>query len=100
VAGTDRYATAAATSRDAFNPGVPVVYVATGLNFPDALAGAAAGGHLDGPVLLTDTTTLPDATRTELTRLKPARIAVLGSAPVVSDAVARRLYNYEEPPTP
>ena len=98
VAGQDRYATAAATSKDAFAPGVPVAYVATGLNFPDALAGAAAGGHLDGPVLLTDTSTLPDATRLELTRLKPARIVVLGSAPVVSDAVARRLYNYEEPP--
>src|SRR3972149_1259626 len=44
LAGRDRYATAAAISAATFAPGVPVVYVATGLDFPDALAGPAGGG--------------------------------------------------------
>ncbi|MEW5991619.1 MAG: cell wall-binding repeat-containing protein, partial [Chloroflexota bacterium] len=39
IAGGDRYATAAYISASTFAPGAPVVYVATGLNFPDALAG-------------------------------------------------------------
>ena len=56
-------------------------------NFPDALAGAAAAGVTGGPLLLVDST-LPAATATELARLHPARIVILGSAAVVSDAVA------------
>ncbi|HYM53052.1 MAG TPA: S8 family serine peptidase, partial [Candidatus Dormibacteraeota bacterium] len=38
LAGADRYATAAAVSAASFGAGVPVAYVATGTNFPDALA--------------------------------------------------------------
>ena len=86
--GIDRYATAAAVSAATFKPGVPVVYLATGLNFPDALAGAAAAGVTGGPLLLADGSTLNPATATELARLKPARIVLLGSSNVVSNAIA------------
>ncbi|HEU0236863.1 MAG TPA: cell wall-binding repeat-containing protein, partial [Candidatus Limnocylindrales bacterium] len=51
-AGSDRYATAAAISAAHYAPGVAVAYVATGANFPDALAGAAVAGNLGGPLLL------------------------------------------------
>ena len=84
LAGNDRYGTAAAISAATFKPGVPVVYLATGLNFPDALAGAAAAGATGGPLLLVTTTTLPPATAAELARLKPARIVLLGSKAVVA----------------
>jgi putative cell wall-binding protein len=94
VAGTDRYATAATLSRESFAPGVPVAFVATGANFPDALAGAAAAGALGGPVLLTTPTAVPAATANELARLRPARIVVLGSNGAVSDGVAAALRAY------
>lgn len=84
AAGVDRYATAAQLSEGAFEPGVPVAYVATGLNFPDALAAGAAGAHFGGPVLLTKGDTLQPVTATELARLKPERIVVVGGADVVS----------------
>src|SRR5690606_30784399 len=42
LAGADRFATAAAVSRAAFGPGVPVAFVAVGSDFPDALAGVPA----------------------------------------------------------
>ncbi len=87
LSGADRYATAAAISAATFKPGVPVVYLATGLNFPDALAGAAAAGGNGGPLLLVGST-MPAATAAELARLKPARIVILGSTTVVSAAVA------------
>jgi hypothetical protein len=45
IAGADRYATAAAVSAASFAAPVPIAFVATGMNFPDALVGAAAG-HL------------------------------------------------------
>lgn len=98
AAGPDRYATAARTSAGAFSPGVPIVFVATGENFPDALAAGPAGGQRGGPVLLTATTSLPQSTIDELFRLAPAKVVVLGGAGAVSTAVAMRLYNYEVPP--
>ena len=90
-AGSDRYATAAAISAAHYAPGVAVAYVATGANFPDALAGAAVAGNLGGPLLLVTQASIPAVTATELSRLKPARIVVLGSAAVVSDAVLNAL---------
>ncbi|MEO8247619.1 MAG: glycosyl hydrolase family 18 protein, partial [Chloroflexota bacterium] len=78
VSGTDRYATAAAVSASAYGPGVPIVYIATGASFPDALAGGPVAGRDGGPVLLTWRDQLPGVTRTELERLQPSRIVVLG----------------------
>ena len=94
LAGATRYATAAAISRDAFPQGVPVAYVATGENFPDALAGVAAAGSGGGPVLLTKPNELPAETAAELGRLRPARIVVLGGTSVISGAVAGALDRY------
>ena len=99
AAGSDRYGTAARVSATTFGTRVPIAFVATGADFPDALAGGPAGGFRGGPILLTQATKVPQATLDELTRLKPARIVVLGSNGVVSDAVAKRLWAYEAPPT-
>jgi putative cell wall-binding protein len=91
LAGADRYATAAAISRATFDPGVPVAYVATGANFPDALAGVPASGVQGGPVLLVTANSVPLPIQQELTRLRPARIVILGASGVVSDGVATAL---------
>jgi len=71
--------------------GVPVVYIANGMSFADALAAAAAGGERGGPVLLTPQSALPAAVIDEVTRLKPKRIVVLGGPSVVGDGVLARL---------
>ncbi len=94
VAGADRYGTSAAISAGSFAPGVPVAYVATGLNYPDALAGGPAAGIAGGPVLLTDPGSLPQVTRNELARLRPGRIVVLGGTGAVSARVAQQLAAY------
>jgi putative cell wall-binding protein len=91
AAGADRYATAAAISRSAFAGGAPIAFVATGRDFPDSLAGGAAAGRAGGPILLTEESALPVATRDELARLRPATIVVLGGTAVVSSAVESRL---------
>jgi putative cell wall-binding protein len=93
LAGSDRYATAAAISRSAFAAGVPLVYVATGLDFADALAGSAAAGHLGVPVLLVSKG-LPGSTAAELARLKPGRIVVLGGPGAVPESVRAALAPY------
>jgi glucose/arabinose dehydrogenase/putative cell wall-binding protein len=94
VAGTDRYATAAAVSRGAYPDGAARVFVATGSDFPDALAGGAAAGRFSNPVLLVQRNAIPAATRTELDRLNPQNIVVLGGTNVVSEGVRNDLVPY------
>ena len=98
LAGGDRFATAAAISSAAFAPGVDNVFIATGMNFPDALAGAPASAALGGPLLLVTATSTPTATRNELSRLKPKRIVILGGTAVVSSTVAAQLDAYTTGP--
>jgi putative cell wall-binding protein len=94
MAGSDRYATAAAIAGDAFAPGVSVAYVATGASFPDALAAAAVAGGVGAPVLLVTASGIPAATSAALSRLQPARIVVVGGPSVVSDTVLAALAAY------
>ena len=68
-----------------------MAFVATGESYPDALAGGPAAARLGGPILLTQKGTLPAATVSELRRLKPKRIVVLGGTGVVSAAVEKAL---------
>lgn len=98
LAGADRYATAAAISRAAFEPRVETAFIATGANFPDALAGAPAAGALPGPLLLVTATSIPSSTATELGRLEPQRIVILGGTAVVSSNVAAQLDVYTPGP--
>lgn len=93
LAGSDRYSTAANISADSFAANVPVVYISTGLNFPDALAGGPVAGIAGGPILLVGTV-VPGATKTELSRLKPAKIVILGGTGVVSTDVEADLKKY------
>lgn len=94
LAGSDRYATAAAISRASFGAGVPVAYVATGASYPDALAGGPAAARAGGPVLLVSHNRIPSATQIELGRLRPTRIVVLGGPSAVSDGVLGALRSY------
>jgi outer membrane protein assembly factor BamB/putative cell wall-binding protein len=90
VAGGDRFATAAALSAASYPDGADLVMVATGTSFPDALAGGPAVAGI-GPVLLVTRDTVPEATRREIARLRPALIVVLGGTGAVSEVVVRRL---------
>ncbi|WP_309128015.1 cell wall-binding repeat-containing protein [Microbacterium sp.] len=90
IAGTDRYDTAVRLSRTLDGP-VPVVFLATGADFPDALTAAAAAGAAGGPLLLTRPTMLPDLVRAEIVRLAPQRIVVVGGSGVVAAGVERAL---------
>lgn len=92
IAGDDRFATAIEISVDAFPEGAEVAYVATGYNFPDALAGGPGAVKADGPILLSRVDSVPGETLNELRRLSPSRIVILGGeaalAPGVADVLA------------
>ncbi|MEV8214804.1 cell wall-binding repeat-containing protein [Leifsonia sp. NPDC077715] len=94
LAGDDRFGTSAAVSAATFAANAPVAYVASGLQFPDALSGSPAAARAHGPVLLVQPGAVPASVQTELKRLHPSKIVVLGGANSVSDAVVTQLKGF------
>jgi putative cell wall-binding protein len=92
--GADRYATATAITSSYFGSGVPVVYVAAGTTYPDALAGGPAAALQGGPLLLVAPDSIPATVAAELTRLQPQQIVLLGGTAAVSSAVESQLAGY------
>lgn len=95
IAGDSRYETAAAIARHAFeslDSNFAWTFVTSGESYPDALGGAAAASASpESPLLLTQRDVLPAATESEIRRLAPDRIYVIGGTAVVSDAVVAKL---------
>ena len=91
AAGANRHATAAEISmlHHPIPQAVDTVFVATGANFPDALAGAVAAAAAGSPLLLAGS--VPQVTADELDRLDPDDIVILGGTSVVSTATATTL---------
>lgn len=94
LAGADRYATAALLAGMQCGGGAPTVYVATGQNYPDALAGAAAGATQHAPVLLVNGSSVTSFTVWALGFLKPQKIVILGGTAAVSNGVMWTLRRY------
>ncbi|GAA1926631.1 hypothetical protein GCM10009775_18530 [Microbacterium aoyamense] len=90
LSGASRYETAARIAEE-FPVGVEALYVATGLDFPDALSAAAAAAHFGGPLLVTAPDALPAVVEEEIRARAPQRIVVVGGRSVVSDAVVATL---------
>ena len=84
IAGANRYETAARVSSQTVAAGAADVYLATGLDFPDALAAGPLAGQSAGPVLLVTLDTLPSPTRDELGRIQPSTNITLGGTAVIS----------------
>lgn len=93
VQGQNRYGTAAALF--AGTPANPdVVYVASGENFPDALAVAPIASSLDAPLLLVRRDWIPPETITALQNLKPTKIVIIGGTGAVTTKVSDLLKGY------
>jgi putative cell wall-binding protein len=91
--GWDRYETAVAISKAFFPDGASIVYIATGLNFPDALAGTPLAALRDGPILLVSNT-VPSIILAEISRLAPTDIVILGGTGAVPLSVSYALAVY------
>jgi putative cell wall-binding protein len=93
IEGADRYQVAVAVAEKGF-PGAataPVVYVATGTTYPDALSAGPAAATQGGPLLLVLPDRIPDAVAAKITRLKPGRIVIVGGEASVGAPVFRAL---------
>jgi len=91
LAGADRYATSALVAEQAFST-APTVILATGANYPDALAASFLAGAEQAPILLT-TPDLPlsSSTQAALSTLKTSSVIILGGTAAVSEAEQTQL---------
>ncbi|MFB2600206.1 cell wall-binding repeat-containing protein [Herbiconiux sp. P17] len=94
IAGADRFGVSAAASAAGFPTGAKTVFIASGLVFPDALSGSPAAAANAAPVLLVGPNDIPTAVATELDRLNPSQIVVLGGTNTISDAVYQQLRSH------
>lgn len=92
LSGGDRYETAAAIASRFESP--ETVFVATGLDYPDALAAGARAGATGAPVLLVQQDHIPSSTVSALQALTPDAIVVVGGAGSVSGGVLTSLGDY------
>jgi ell wall binding domain 2 (CWB2)/Bacterial Ig-like domain (group 3) len=97
VAGTDRIATAVTVSQNSFPTGnAGAVVLARADDYPDALVGGPLAAANNAPLLLTEGSTLPAATATEVKRVLPAggTVYVLGGTTAVPAAVVNQLTSF------
>lgn len=97
VAGADRYGTSKAVFEMFFvnqSRAVDTAFVATGLDYPDALSAAAAGGALKAPVLLVNGrsgTDLPPSITATLKAKGTSKVLVTGGEAAVNNTILSNL---------
>ncbi len=96
--GANRYESAVTISNQ-FAPGVPVVYVTRGTNYPDSLSAAPAAAAQGGPMLLVPPTSIPSVVASELSRLQPQKIVLVGGEASVSAGVFTDLQQFVSDPS-
>jgi uncharacterized repeat protein (TIGR02543 family) len=88
LSGDTRYDTMSAIVKEAFPNGCDTVVLASGNNFPDALASSALAGVKACPVVLTDPNKLSVQASELITSLKASNVIITGGEGAVSKAVA------------
>ena len=98
LAGANRYATSARVAQWSASHGLtwsrPAV--ATGRDYPDALAGAALQGMRACPLLLVDAATNPTVALMRVDGSRASSVTVLGGTGAVSDALAGSLFSSQD----
>lgn len=85
IGGSDRYLTAALEALEAFDDGCDTVIIASGQDFPDALAATSLAGGLDCPILLTQAAGLSSSAATAIEELGASKAIIVGGESSVSE---------------
>ncbi|TCS83347.1 SpoIID/LytB domain-containing protein [Tepidibacillus fermentans] len=92
IAGIDRFSTATEVIRQ-LDLSTDLVYVATGMDYADALTGAVLAAKDNAPLLLTFPNELPDVTRRVVIEKNILNFTILGGTGAVSDKIKTALVN-------
>lgn len=96
ISGRSRIDTAIGLSLYAYKDRVDDVIVASGDSYPDALAGSSLAGILNAPLLLTSRHTPSKALLSEISRLRPRRVYILGGYDSISSGVEQKIRDYRD----
>ncbi|WP_425803029.1 cell wall-binding repeat-containing protein [Desulfitobacterium sp. Sab5] len=91
IGGTDRIKTAIQIADNGWSSNSNAVVLVRDDDFPDALAGTPLAHIFNAPILLTNKNILSPDTETELTKLHPKIIFILGSYGAVSEQIETTL---------
>ncbi|MDH6180305.1 putative cell wall-binding protein [Microbacteriaceae bacterium SG_E_30_P1] len=91
IEGPDRWAVSANISQESYPDGADVVYISSGNVFPDALSAGPAAARDGAPLLLVSATAVAPSVVSEIQRLDPSKIVVIGGEASVSPAVYTQL---------
>lgn len=84
--GTDRYNVSVAINRAAFDKS-ETVYIASGQNFPDALAGAAVAGKQEAPLYIVPGTCFSRSVLQDIIDTGAKKVVLLGGTAVLSSSL-------------
>lgn len=90
ISGANRYETAveiAKTVQNKLNPEIQVVYLANGMDYPDALAACPVATEYDGVILLTPADKLHEATKAFIAESGIRKVFIIGGENSVSEQV-------------
>jgi putative cell wall-binding protein len=93
IAGSDRYETAVNIAYEHLGENSEDIVLATGGDFPDALAAGPLAFDLGAPILLTRKNQLPDSVRTFILDVGVKRVTIIGGTSVISQQVEDYLKN-------
>jgi putative cell wall-binding protein len=85
--GADRFATSQLLNENAFPSGAPQAFLATGYQFPDALAGAALAGQKGSPLYVVPTSCVPIQVSTDIASSGASSVTLLGGPGALNDTV-------------
>lgn len=92
VAGANRYFTMAELVQSGKWSEGGTVIIASGTNYPDALAAAGLAGVKNAPIVLTDPNELSPQAEQTLQRLKPQRVIIAGGTAAVSGSIKNHIW--------
>jgi putative cell wall-binding protein len=96
LSGSDRYETALQIAYEGWFEGTDEIILATGSNFPDALAGAPLAYYRNAPILLTGKDTLHETVKDAIYELGVEKVTILGGTGAISKKVEEELVNNHE----
>lgn len=92
ISGKDRYLTSLEVSKAGWDDdSAETVVLATGANFPDALAATPLASSYTAPLLLSRKDSLPQGFFEELTRLGTKHVIIVGGTGAISDKVLKQI---------
>jgi len=95
VSGGTRYDTMSSAITKAFEDGSSTVILASGGNWPDALAASSLAGAMECPVILTEQGQLTSQTADLISSLKATDVIIVGGTAAVSDDVKSTIESKE-----